>query len=605
MPIIQPQQPQQVQEQQPLGKKEAGSGFTNISRILGANVGAGTAMGRQIGAGIGQQAGQIQQGVEKSAQQFKTDYGTAVGQANKDIGAAEGYIDPNAVKAASTTATAVSANAPAATAQTQPTTNTIAKAPTTTPANASIATTPYQTTALPTGLSSLTPQQASTMGTTLQNYINAGYTGPMGLSNANQIGAQAQGLKNIGQYALNPYGQQQLLRSYIAGAGGYGQGQNVLDRTLMARSQAAQQAINQAGQQAMQTQQNILGQQAAASGLAQNQASSISARASAAQKGLVNTADALKRAGISSAADWSNNAQRISDILSGKVQAGQTGTSGGQPTIDNDQLAKDNALLQNLSAYGINTSLKVDPRYLKSDILSALTTYQAPSQIGDIYFSPEQINQGLSTTALQNLYSIAGQASPTIPEYSTNRFGMNVAAEQALLPYQNMTTEEAKAIQKIQDNITSAQTKKDLSTQLLGLLTNKPLMGQLPFNVDENFADLYNKVTGGDLQKDYLYASRDIESNPQPTNLNSPSLTHDQAVDLINKISNINQQNFSNLSNYGKQLESEQALQQSMTLQDYINSKFNISNPYISQTGNVTSGSGNIAGLNTIIRPIG
>jgi len=58
----------------PEGRRQKGTGFTNIRNMLQANVGAGGVMGAGIASGLGQKAGQLRQDVQTAGQQFGQQY---------------------------------------------------------------------------------------------------------------------------------------------------------------------------------------------------------------------------------------------------------------------------------------------------------------------------------------------------------------------------------------------------------------------------------------------------------------------------------------------------------------------------------------------------
>jgi hypothetical protein len=77
MPLYPTQQPQtalQTPGTPPEGKRQKGTGFTNISTLLGANVGAGQTMGAAIGGSLGQKAGQLKTDVTAAGQKFQQQY---------------------------------------------------------------------------------------------------------------------------------------------------------------------------------------------------------------------------------------------------------------------------------------------------------------------------------------------------------------------------------------------------------------------------------------------------------------------------------------------------------------------------------------------------
>ena len=567
MPVIpsnQPQQPTIQPEQQPLGKREAGSGFTNISQILGANINkptglsAGTQMGQQIGSSIGNQAGQVRTGVEQSAQAFKSNYDLARNQALGAISGASQYIDPNAVAAATSTTTATTGTTPSTETTGAAAPSPIVKAATPVTAQTTTTTTPYATTVLPSGLSGLSAADAQAIG---KNLSGAAYTGPTGLANQAVLAGQAQSLKDIGKYAMSgSLGQQELLRSMVATPGTYTKGQSQLDRALLAQSQAGQKAIQSGAQQALQTQQGVINQQNIASNLASQAASNIASQVGQTKAGLISTLGGVQQAGINSASDYVANANRVNDILSGKV-------------LTSDLTDSDKALLANAQQYGIDTSIRVDPRnaaYMSQFLSSIGGSIPLAAQSGQKYYTPEQ------QAAVQNLATITGGTPETITPFNTNLFNLNQQNVQSNLGYKAMTDADKTALQAKQDELNKMY-YQNLDLMPLGgrdaFFSNK----KPKYEATKNYQDIYENL------------KRDPSMGGEITPENKDYFSKiDQLADVLNK-----------------NITAEKQAQYGQTLQDYINQKFGSGEYNVagSQIPGITAGQ---AGLTDKFgRPIG
>ena len=81
------QQPQNKQNT----RRERGTGFTNLNRILGANVGAGEQIGGAIGGIVGNRTNQFQTQTQSGLQNFKTKADSAMGEAKSALAPGEVY----------------------------------------------------------------------------------------------------------------------------------------------------------------------------------------------------------------------------------------------------------------------------------------------------------------------------------------------------------------------------------------------------------------------------------------------------------------------------------------------------------------------------------
>jgi hypothetical protein len=219
-PFTPPQFSAQQQEQQPQAKRQRGTGFTNIGRMLGANIGAGQQMGQRLGEVVGSQAGKVKEGVEKSAQQFRTGYEEAKKEGLGTIGRVGGLIGQVGDEGK------------------------------------------VQSGEVGTGISGMSEEEAKKLG---EQFANVKYAGPTQIGG--QIGSRASALKGLAQGALT--GQRNVLGSALGRTGPYSRGQSILDTALLGQDIAGQQAIRAANLEAARTAAMAQQQEQVAQNLAQ------------------------------------------------------------------------------------------------------------------------------------------------------------------------------------------------------------------------------------------------------------------------------------------------------------------------------------------------
>lgn len=200
MPINQMnQQPNLALDQ--TGKRQKGTGFTNINKLLGANQGAGQQIGQAIGQNIGNQAGKFQTNLTQEQQKFGEEK-----QKNT-------FGDTDAAKVKAGISNVFSA----------------------TPG---------------------VQQGNAANAEDFQKYLAGQYSGPQGLTNSGQLQQQAGNINQLGQATQSQSGREGLLRQMI-GKGQYTQGQQRMDSALL--NQGGNQALKQVRQQTGQVG-NLLGQ---------------------------------------------------------------------------------------------------------------------------------------------------------------------------------------------------------------------------------------------------------------------------------------------------------------------------------------------------------
>lgn len=212
--IINPTVQPNVQSNQPFQPRQRGTGFTNIKRVLGANVGAGQQLAGRIGGAITGQAQRVRQNLGQQQQQFQTGFQKSRQEALANI------------------ASATSLTKQPGESDEQYEARLAAQAP-----------------------------DYTQIG---QNLRTAEYAGPTGFQNPNLLLSQAQTAGKIGSFARSGLGQGILARQYGAGRGTYTTGQNILDQMFLSQDPNAQRAIQQARQSTVGLGQTVQGAAAAA-----------------------------------------------------------------------------------------------------------------------------------------------------------------------------------------------------------------------------------------------------------------------------------------------------------------------------------------------------
>lgn len=272
-PINQPTQQSKVIEDE-AKKRQKGTGFTNISKVLGANVGAGQKMGQAIGGQLGQQAEQIRKGIEQGQSQFQSGLQKEQQKQSETLGAASG------------------------------------------------------------ALGSIMKQQpvATNYEQIGQNLRDLQYSGPSSIENIQEQQQRASNLAALGRLSGLAGGQQELLRSQVAGRGRYGLGQSSLDTLLLGKEGQRQLQAARAQTAATESQ----AQQAEKLAQAQAQAAE-----SAAEQGKLATTqkiqkqlENIQKTATQQGEQFISDAKKYQDLASGRLDIG---TGEGQVTKEEAQ----------------------------------------------------------------------------------------------------------------------------------------------------------------------------------------------------------------------------------------------------------------------------
>lgn len=213
-----------------LGKKQKGTGFTNINKVLQANRGAGVAMGQQLAKNIGQQTQAVQSQLQQGVNQFNQSIGSEQGRIANTLQQTRNYIQ-NPIGQAPVS---VAANQPVGGQAVTGDGQQGAVAPVDGNQPAAVAPQVDVTTG------ENVPSQAVAQANTL---YNEAYGGLRGLENEENLSRMARQLQENAGLARNVRGQGMLLRNMIARPGQYSMAQAALDKALLGQSKEAQREI--------------------------------------------------------------------------------------------------------------------------------------------------------------------------------------------------------------------------------------------------------------------------------------------------------------------------------------------------------------------------
>jgi len=298
MPIITNQQPNAMQQQDPQqaspqGRRQRGTGFTNIRNLLQANVGAGGVMGAGLASGLGQKAGQLSRDVQTAGQQFGQQYQQqkekTLGQGGSVAGIG-GYLTGGQ------------------------------------------------------DVSGLSEEEAQRLG---KGLAEAQYAGPTELANQQSLLGRAGNVQALSTLAgLGGIGQGRLLQGSATRRGAYTRGQGLLDQYLVGQDVGAQQAIKAASAEAAGAAQQAQTSADVAAQQAEGLKTSIEAQKESTRQEVLKALAGTQEQATQGAKQFLAQADRIKQAIT---------SMGGEKGINLDQLNdEDLALLRKLSEYGID-----------------------------------------------------------------------------------------------------------------------------------------------------------------------------------------------------------------------------------------------------------
>lgn len=451
MPIISANQQQPSNEPEstmPEGRRQRGTGFTNIGRILGANIGAGQQMGQQVGQALGLQAGQVRAGAERSAQQFRTQAEEARSKALQDISGVGQFLGA-------------------------------------TPAS------------VPQGLAGLSEEQAKTAGEKLRG---AKYAGPSKLVGAEGLQKKAGTLGEAAIYGYGgPGGQRQLLRQTVAAPGTYTSGQSILDQILLGQSAAGQRAVRGGAQEALGTKQAIGGLLGTTAQRAKDIESEVGKEKERVSKGALEYLSGIQEQATKQGETFAAETRRANELLADPTQFGMKMDPTLGRVYDPIKAEEDKRIMTTLGQRGLGTGVLVDPS--QSDYLTTVLQGLATGEtnINAPYY------QGPQQEAARNLALITQQAdlAKTIGETSPFKTAVFTGEEDIKKgqTYQDMMRAVPEELSSISKRIEAAERYKgivsgDIITPNAGeeLTELRRIIGNVPYKYvnDRNINSILN-----------------------------------------------------------------------------------------------------------------
>lgn len=292
-----------------LKKRQKGTGFTNIGKIVGANVGAGQQMAGKIAQGI-QTAGQkTQQQLGQAKQQFKSGFQQSVDptmanlQAGSNIAKRTDESDDQ-----------------------------------------------YAERIKNQGI------DYSEIGKKVQE---AKYGGPQGLENVKNLVGGATNVGQLGALSSSALGQQQLLKQFAAGRAGYTGGQGALDQFLLGQSAEGQKQLKQARESVSGIAEDVKAAARSAQLQALGMGEGIEKEKSRVLGGVQGSISEMDKRAQERGQQQSRDAKRLVSILTDPSAVGKI--SGPKGTEYNEQQALyDKNLLKNIEKFGIETGVSLD-----------------------------------------------------------------------------------------------------------------------------------------------------------------------------------------------------------------------------------------------------
>lgn len=306
--IINPTVQPNVQSNQPFQPRQRGTGFTNIKRVLGANVGAGQQLSNRIGGAITSQAQRVRQNLGQQQQQFQTGFQKSRQEALANI------------------ASATSLTKQPGESDEQYEARLAAQAP-----------------------------DYTQIG---QNLRTAEYAGPTGFQNPNLLLSQAQTAGKIGSFARSGLGQGILARQYGAGRGTYTTGQNILDQMFLSQDPNAQRAIQEARQSTVGLGQTVQGAAAAAEETARATQEGVEQAKAQAAQDIQNSLGGIAARGTEAASQFYADRDRFNQLMTATKSTDTAGNTVYKDSAGNilSLTDRDYQLIDNPSQFGLDAS---------------------------------------------------------------------------------------------------------------------------------------------------------------------------------------------------------------------------------------------------------
>jgi hypothetical protein len=282
--------------------RQKGTGFTNIGRIVGANVGAGQQMAGKVAQGI-QTAGQnVQNQLGQAQQKFNTGFQQT----------------------------------------TQPVLGTL-----------------QQGSAMAKRSDESDEDYAKRTKEANVDYAEIGkkvqeakYTGPKGLEDSQRMLGSAVGAGQLGTMTTSGQGQQELLKQFVAGKTGYTKGQGAMDQMLLGQSAEGQRQLQQAREAVSTLPEDVLSSAKLAQARAQAMDTGIDKEKARVLGGVQSSVNEMEQRAKERGQMYSKEAGRLAELLANPQSQGYV--KGERGTEYNEQQAAlDRQLLKNMGKFGI------------------------------------------------------------------------------------------------------------------------------------------------------------------------------------------------------------------------------------------------------------
>lgn len=468
-----------VQANQPAQNRQRGTGFTNINRILGANVGAGQQLAGRIGGAIQGQGQRVRQNLGQAQQQFQTGFQQARQQALANINAA----------------------------------GAMAKQPGESDED-------YE---------ARVANQGADYAQTGQNLRSTSYTGPTGFENPNLLLSQAHTAGALGTFARSGLGQGILARQYGAGRGNYSTGQNMLDQMFLSQDPNAQRSLQQARQSVVGLGEGVQSAASAAEEAAQATQTGVEAAKAKTAEDIQKSTQGILARGGQSAADFNNQMQGIQRLLKGVDEAGNPIT---------EVTPEQQALLDKMDQYGLkNTQLYMAREGASDadiqDIMNQLASGMVLNASGSLNLTDTQRQAAMNLARLQNDPTL--QQKMLENKFDTNVFKKDISKVSGALDQAKARDQETRDIllragnyMKGQEDLATQRNQAYRDSQLNAIPSEAELEKKYPgqgANLRKMMADEINKGYES-AQQSLLHGSGQMAMTTHDTNV------HDDIFDM-------------------------------------------------------------------------
>lgn len=375
-------------------KRQKGTGFTNIGKILGANVGAGQQMAGKIAQGV-QAAGQkAQQQLGEARQQFKTGFQQSTTPTIGSLEEGKGLIKGSGESEEA--------------------------------------------------YSKRIEQGGIDYSDIGKKVAEAKYGGPMALQDTRGLLSGAVGASQLGGLSASGMGQQQLAKQFVAGKTGYTKGQGALDQLLLTESPEAQRQLKSARESVSDLAEKTLSAATSAERQALGMRAGIEKEKSKVLGGIQSSIGELEQRASEKGQQYSRDAARLVSLLRDRSLLGKSSTDDGTKFTE-EQAAYDKKLLSDLGRFGIGAGEKIDT----SDPTSMIKTLQEIANRGTTGIAKQYGDpQRAALQRLSQFQQDEAKAAKFAAEKDKKAFALGDEDLQTLTPIQE---QKAKRQQEVKD----------------------------------------------------------------------------------------------------------------------------------------------------------